>query len=343
MSLRVGILGVGGIGGVTGAYMAQQGRDMTLIDTWPENVERIKSHGLTLTSVEGEFTVDANVLHLGEVARVQPEFDVAIIAVKSYDTPWATTFIKPYLAPGGYVVSAQNSINEDAIAPIVGWSKVVGCVIQMGAAMYEPGHAERTTAKDSRTAFALGEPSGLITKRVEELAEVMGDVGQTVTTTNLWGHRWSKLANNAMSNALAGITGLGSAGVKQNARTLDLGIRIAVELCQVAGALGIQVEPMWGIPPEKFLAAQNDAGVRSEVEAKLQEGAGVLLEGRPSLAQDIGKGRRTEVDSLNGYVVAKGLDLGVPTPVNEAVVRLTKRVETGELEPSLEVLDSLGV
>ena len=79
------------------------------------------------------------------------------------------------------------------------------------------------------------------------------------------------------------------------------------------------------------------------MEAKLQEGATVLLEGRPSLAQDIGKGRRTEVDSLNGYVVAKGKELGVATPINEAVVRLTKRVEAGELEPSLLVLDSLDV
>ncbi len=343
MSFRIGILGVGGIGGVIGAYMAQQGRDLTLIDTWPENVERIKNDGLTLKSVEGEFTVEANVLHLGEVARVRPEFDAVILAVKSYDTPWATMFIKPYLAQSGYVVSAQNSINEDAIAPIVGWSKVVGCVIQMGAAMYSPGYAERTTARDSRKAFTLGEPSGLITRRVERLAEVMGDVGQTDTTTNLWGYRWSKLANNAMSNALAGITGLGSAGVKQNPMTLDLGIKIAGELCEVAGALGIQVEPMWGVSPEKFLAARTNPAACSEVEAKLQEGATVLLEGRPSLAQDIGKGRRTEVDSLNGYVVAKGKELGVATPINEAVVRLTKRVEAGELEPSLLVLDSLDV
>ncbi len=282
-------------------------------------------------------------LHLGEVARSQPKFDVVILAMKSYDTSWATKFIEPYLSPNGYVVSAQNSINEDEIAAVLGWSRVVGCVITIGAAMYEPGHAQRTTAKDSRTSFTLGEPSGLITNRLKKLAEVLSDVGETATTTNLWGYRWSKLANNAMSNALAGITGLGSGGVKQNPRTLDLSIKIAAELVEVAEAFGVNVEPIWGISPHKFRLSMEDKVIREEIEAGLLEGATVLLEGRPSLAQDVGKGRKTEIDSLNGYVVRRGRQLGISTPVNEQIVRLTKRIESGELEPSLSALDFLDV
>ena len=111
--MKIGILGVGGIGGVIGGFLARAGHDITLIDTWPENIERIKSDGLTVTTIEEQFTVQPNTLHLGEVSMTSTGFDSVLLAVKSYDTAWASMFIKPHMAPRGYIVSAQNSINED--------------------------------------------------------------------------------------------------------------------------------------------------------------------------------------------------------------------------------------
>ena len=331
--MRIGILGVGAIGGVIGGYLARAGRDVTLIDMWPANVERIKSDGLKVTTIEGVFTAEAPALHLSEVSAARPRFDVAILAMKSYDTPWATTFLLPCLAPGGYVVSAQNGINEDAIADIVGWPRVVGCVVTLGAGMYEPGHAERTSAAD-RTAFTVGEPSGLITPRLTALAELLGDVGITETTTNLWGHRWGKLATNSMSNALAGCAGMASAELRNDDEGRAISIRIVAELMAVATALGISVEPIGGIPAELFQRAGMDADARRQIADKMRAYGKSLGAGRPSLAQDVIKGRSTEVDFLNGVVVRRGKEVGVPTPVNEQVVALTKRVEAGEIEPS---------
>ena len=88
--MRIGILGVGAIGGVIGGYLARAGRDVTLIDMWPANVDRIKADGLKVTTIEGVFTVEAPALHLSEVSTARPGFDAAILAMKSYDTRWTT-------------------------------------------------------------------------------------------------------------------------------------------------------------------------------------------------------------------------------------------------------------
>ena len=332
--MRIGMLGVGAIGGVIGGYLARAGNDVTLIDLWPDNIERIKSHGLTVTALEEEFTVKPRALHLGEVSASRSEFDTVMLSVKSFDTGWASALIAPYLAPGGFIVSSQNSINEETIASVVGWSRVVGYVITLGAAMYEPGRAERTSDAD-RPAFALGEPSGIITPRIEELARVLSAVGPTRTTSNLWGERWSKLATNCMSNAVAGFTGLSSAGLRDNVDARALGIRIATETVDVATAWGVKVEPIAGIPAEMFSRSVDDKATKKELEDRWIEGGKGLGTGRPSLAQDVIKGRKTEVGSLNGYVVRKGEEIGVPTPVNRAVVELTRQLEAGDLEPSL--------
>ena len=338
--MKIAVLGVGAIGGVIGGYLARAGRDVTLIDMWPANVDRIKESGLTVRPQEAEFTVRARALHLGEVSAASESYDVVFISVKSYDTEWSAKLIQPYLASGGYVVSAQNGINDDVIAGVVGWTRVVGCVVTLGAGMYEPGHVLRTSDAD-RLSFKVGELTGLASRRAEKLCALLDDVGPTKLTTNLWGERWSKLATNSMANALAGITGLRSTEVRREPRTRDLAIRVAAELVDVAQALGVTVEPIGGVAPDMFRRALGDGSAMEEVTGLMIETSKELREGRPSLAQDVMKGRKTEVSFLNGLVVRHGAATGVPTPVNKAVLDLTKRVESGELTPSLSNLDQI--
>ena len=117
MGKRIAVVGAGALGGYVGGYFAHQGEDVTLIDMWPENIDAIRTRGLALDGVtrEEQFAVrNARTMHLTEVQALstQPPIDIAIVAVKSYDTEWATMLIKPYLAPDGYVVSLQNCVNE---------------------------------------------------------------------------------------------------------------------------------------------------------------------------------------------------------------------------------------
>lgn len=326
---KLAVLGAGAIGSNIGAYLTRAGRDVTLIDMWPAHVEEMKRHGLKVTPQEEEFTVQVKAVHLADVSSLREQFDVVFLSVKSYDTVWSAHFIQPYLKPGGVLVSAQNGINEDWLAPIIGHTRVIGCVVTLGAGLYEPGHVTRTSAA-SRPAFAIGELNGMITPRVQELVTLLTPVGPAHATSNLWGERWSKLITNSMSNAIAGITGMSSGELRASPDVFPITVKIASEALTVAERLGVQVEPVGGIPAKAFLDAARGVGLEELLKARSEQGR-ALRAGRPSLLQDMTKGRHAEVDYLNGYVVRKGREVSVPTPMNEAVVEVTRRVESGEI------------
>jgi len=325
---KLAVLGVGAIGGVIGAYLTRAGRDITLIDMWPAHVEEMKRSGLKVSAQEEEFTVRVRAVHLADVCSLHEQFDVVFLSVKSYDSVWAAHFIEPYLKPAGILVSAQNGINEDCLAPVIGYTRTIGCVVTLGAALYEPGHVTRTTSL-SRPSFALGELNGMITPRIQELVKILTPAGPAHATANLWGDRWAKLTVNCMANALAGITGMNNAELRASADAFSVTVKIAGEALTVAQTLGVQVEPVGGIPAEAYLDAARGVGLE-ELRTQWVERGRSIGTGRPSLLQDMMKGRRTEVDHLNGYVVRQGREVGVPTPMNEAIIEVTKQIERGE-------------
>jgi len=118
---RIVFVGAGAIGGYAGALLARAGNDVTLVDGWPEHVEKIRRDGFAIDGMtpEESVVVPVRALHICDVPQLSKErpFDIAVIAMKSYDTEWAAHLIKPYVAPGGYFVSMQNSINSSATSP----------------------------------------------------------------------------------------------------------------------------------------------------------------------------------------------------------------------------------
>jgi 2-dehydropantoate 2-reductase len=150
---KIVVFGAGAIGGYTGGQLSHNGFDVTLIDPWPEHIETIRRDGLALEGVsEAEFVrAHPKTLHLTEAQNLAKErpIDILFISMKSYDTEWATLMMRQYLAPGGYVVSLQNCINEERIAGIVGWGKTVGAIAAiLSAELYAPGKIRRTGAKN---------------------------------------------------------------------------------------------------------------------------------------------------------------------------------------------------
>jgi 2-dehydropantoate 2-reductase len=340
MAKRIVFMGAGAVGGYVGGHIARAGEDVTLIDPWPEHIEYIKHNGLHLSGTQGEHTVRVKALHLHEVQSLfKTPVDIAFICTKSYDTEWATMMIKQYLAPTGFVVSLQNSINEERIANIVGWGKVVGCIAStIGVDAYKAGHVMRTQQPGGPgyTVFRVGEVHGRITPRVADLARMLSTVDSAKTTTNLWGERWTKLTMNSMGNGVSASTGLNSLGMVTMEMTRRLSIRLAGEAIRVGQALGYELEAIRGMPGDKWVAAsQGDPAALEEIEGVILAGTKRMTEeGRPSTAQDIVKGRRTEIDYINGLVATKGEEVGVPAPTHAALTEVVKRVERGEIEPS---------
>lgn len=347
MGKRIVFMGAGAVGGYVGGHLARSGEDITLIDPWPEHIDYIKQNGIHLSGTQGDHVVRVKALHLHEVQSLSMEpVDIAFICTKSYDTEWATMMIKQYLMPGGFVVSLQNSINEERIANIVGWGKVVGCIVStIGVDAIKAGHVVRTRQPggSAYTVFRVGEVHGRITPRAQELAQMLTAVDSAKVTTNLWGERWSKLTQNSMVNGISACTGMKGKDMAAWETSRRVSIRLGGEAIRIGQALGYDLESIRGVPPETMVAASDgDPAALETVEgAMLADMKRMTEEGRPSTGQDMLKGRRTEIDFINGLVVEKGKEVGIPAPTHAALTQMVKQVERGELEAHPRNIESL--
>ncbi len=332
---RIAIMGPGAAGSYIGAFLTREGYDVTLIDQWPDHVDKMKMDGLRASGSQGDFTVPVNALHLTEAQNIEEPFDIAFVAVKSYDTEWATHFIKRYVKPTGFVVSSQNCMNDELIASIVGYEREVPCVMShIEVALWEPGHVTRggEPGRDhGYDVFRVGETNGRITPRVERLADMLSCIDGSKVTTNIWGERWAKLAQNCMGNPVGGISGLGSQDMSEDPRARTLRIHIAKESVLVGKALNYSIEAVAGFDADTWARA-DQGDVYEEIDASLSGRKG-RVNWHSSMAQDVKKGRRSEINYMNGYVVRKGKEVGVPTPASAAVVEAMREIDAGTLEP----------
>jgi 2-dehydropantoate 2-reductase len=322
--------------------MIQAGEDVTFIDPWPAHVEHMRKHGLRVTHAmkEPEFTVPVRALHVTDaqqLAKEQP-VDIAFVCMKSYDTAWATMLIRQYLAPDGYVVSLQNCMNEETIAGIVGWGKTLGCIASsITVNLPEPGHVHRGAGKhrEAHIVFRAGEVHGRITGRAEEVCRLVAFSDSAKVTSNLWGERWSKLVANSMANGLSACTGLGGGAMLQSEPIRRFSIRLGSEAVRVGQAHGYQLEEILHIEPETIARAGegDEAAMRVCEEQRFKDAKRTAEGQRPSMGQDMQKGRRTEIEFLNGFVVREGEKVGLPCRANAVLTDLVKKVERGELKP----------
>jgi 2-dehydropantoate 2-reductase len=320
--------------------MAKAGEDVTFIDPWPEHVREINKNGLHITHHQGEepFTVKMRALHLTEAQQLAKEaaVDIAFVCMKSYDTAWAATLIRQYLAPSAYVVSLQNCMNEATIAEIVGWGKVLGCIASNISVMLgEPGHIHRGGLKGgaAHTVYRAGEVHGKVTPRAEELQRLLSHADSAKATDNLWGERWSKLVTNSMANGASACTGLSGTDMAENEAIRRFQARVGSEAVRIGQALGFKLEEINHLPPEVIAGAgEGEPTALEKYEERLRTQRRGSASQRPSMGQDMAKGRRTEIEFLNGFVVREGEKVGLPARANERLVDIVKKVERGELK-----------
>src|SRR6201986_2355879 len=342
MGNRIVIVGAGAVGGYAGAHMVQAGEDVTFIDPWPEHVEHMRKHGLRVTHARDvpEFTVPVRALHVTDAQQLSKEkpVDIAFVCMKSYDTAWATMMIKQYLAPDGFVVSLQNCMNEETIAGGVGGGKTLGCIASsISVNLPEPGHIHRGAGKGgaAHPVFRAGEVHGRITERAKEIGRLVGFADSALVTNNLWGERWSKLVANAMQNGLSACTGLSGGQMLEREPIRRFAARIGSEAIRVGQAHGYQLEDILHLEPDTIArAGEGDAEAERICDAQRFKDSGRTAAGqKPSMGQDMQKGRRTEIEFLNGLVVREGEKVGLACRANAVLVDIVKKVEKGELKP----------
>ena len=342
MGRKIAIVGAGAVGGYAGAHMVQAGEDVTFIDPWPEHVEHMRKHGLRVTHAKdvAEFKVPVRALHVTDAQQLAKEtpVDIAFVCMKSYDTAWATMMIRQYLAPDGYVVSLQNCMNEETIAGVVGWGKTLGCIASsISVNLPEPGHIHRGAGKGgaAHTVFRAGEVHGRITDRARRKSAAWSPTPTAPRLpSNLWGERWSKLVANAMANGLSACTGLTGGEILQSEPIRRFSTRLGSEAIRVGQAHGYQLEEILHLPPETIARAGegDEAAMRACDEQRFKDSKNTASGQRPSMGQDMQKGRRTEIEFLNGYVVREGEKVGLACRANAVLTDIVKRVERKRAE-----------
>ncbi len=322
MSDTILIWGAGAIGGTIGAYLARAGHDVLLVDSAAEHVAAINSYGLLIDGPIETFTQQVKAVTPGDVAG---RFSRIMLCVKAHHTEGAARQLAPHLAPGGYVASFQNGLNEFVIGKVLGIENVVGAFINFGADYIDPGRI----LFGGRGAVVLGELDGAITPRLSGLHALMTEFDPAaVMTDNILGYLWGKLGYGALLFATA-LTDDSIADALDGRTCRAVLTRVGREVMAVAAAKRIVPQGFNGFDPAAFAPGGTAAAVDASMDAMVAHNR-KSAKTHSGIWRDLAiRKRKTEVDAQVGPVVAEGAALGVPTPVNARMVAMIHEIEDG--------------
>jgi 2-dehydropantoate 2-reductase len=301
MSERVAFLGAGAVGCYFGGMLARAGVPVTLIGR-AGHVDAIRWAGLFLerADFQGYIPIDAST----GIDAVR-DAGIIFVCVKTTDTETAAAALAPHLAPGALVVSFQNGVDNVERMRSAAGIGALPAVVYVACAMSGPGRVKHHGRGD----IVIGGPSAAADRiaRVFEAAHLPCRV-----SSNIDGELWTKLVMNCGYNAISALTHARYSFLSEDPAIVNVMRELIHEVVAVGTAAGVVLPDV-----ERLTAAA----------IKLGEAMAMATS---STEQDISRGRPTEIDSLNGYVVRRGKDLGVHTPVNSTVYALVKFIERGK-------------
>lgn len=330
--MRSAIYGAGSLGTILGAFITQKGGQIDLINRNKAHVEALKTKGATITGTLN-FTQEVKAFTPEEMTGI---YDIIFLMTKQQFNGEVVSFLKDYLAEDGVIVTLQNGIPELQIGEIIGEDRVLGCTVAWGATLTEAGVCELTSEPDSLS-FSLGTLSAKPHKYILEVKKMLEMMGPVDLDANFVGTRWSKLLINSAFSGMSAVLGCTFGEAAKNKESRKIVQALIKECIDVCAAGKIRIEPVQGKDIVKLLDYHNPlkkAIAFFIIPIAIRKHA--LL--KASMLQDIEKGKKTEVDAINGVVSAYGRKLNFPTPMNDKVVEIIHRIEKGELVPSFDNL-----
>jgi 2-dehydropantoate 2-reductase len=329
MSPRIAVLGAGANGSCIAADLIEAGRDVTLIDPWPEHVETMRRDGLKIAMPGRERHVRPRAHHVCDVCTFREPFDVVLLVLKAYDTRWACELIKPHLAEDGMLIGMQNGMAADVIRDVVGAQRTLGCVVELSSEMFTPGLVKRNTPPE-KTWIGLGTLEGGPAERLAEMQALLSPAGTVEVKRNILAAKWSKLVVNAMCLGPCAVVGLTISDAIRLPGMRDLIVEIGNEAVRAGQDLGYPLEPIFGLT-EADLAGSNSPAEKMFDTLAGHVGPG---RGRNTVLQDFLKGRASEVAMINGLVVEESGRRGRSAPANARIAEISRQIESGALKPS---------
>ena len=313
--MRLLVFGAGAVGSVVGGFMAKAGHAVTLVGR-QTHMQAIAESGLRISGIWGDHSVH-KIAAKTDVADLKAgDFDLIVLAVKSYDTEDAVQTIKHLLDADTLVCSYQNGLgNAECIAEHIGWDRCIDARVIYGAWLPEPGHAEVTVTAMPAT---FGAYNNAVPKtRIEEIAQAMDEAGiPSCYTENIVTDLWLKVAYNCSLNPLSALLDVPYGGLLETEDTRAIMAEVIEELYRVGSAMGVSLVP------------ETAGGYRELLFNTLIPTTAAHY---ASMREDFRLGRRTEIDSLNGAICRHGEEHGIPCPTNTLLTRLVRAREYGYL------------
>ena len=301
---RIAVVGAGAVGCYFGGMLARAGAPVTLIGR-AQHIESIRRDGLFIDSVH--FKEHVSVSASTELAAAR-DAELVLFAVKTVDTEETAKLLAPYLAPDTNVVSLQNGVDNAERMDFTAGIQAISAVVYIAAEMSGPGQVKHSGRGD----LVIGNPAlnpGASESELAEIAELFTRSGVPCRVSqNIALELWTKLIMNCAYNALSALSRARYGRLIADAGSVDVMKQVVAEGVAVGHSCGV------------------DLSADVLVAAVLELGR-VVPQALSSTAQDIARGKLTEIDSLNGFVVRRGAEMGVPTPVNQTLHSLVKLLE----------------
>ena len=300
-AVRVAVLGAGAVGCYFGGMLARAGHKVTLIGR-PAHVEAFRKSGLHFEGLKFDEHVAVEASTDAEAVRGAR---LVLFCVKSTDTEQAADQLAPHLEAGAIVVNLQNGVDNTERIQARIKQPVIPAVVYVATEMAGPGHLKHHGRGD----LVIGSLDGKISLELLQQLKIQFEKASVPVqiSDNVAGELWGKLVVNCAYNALSAITQLPYGKMIEGQGIRDTMRDVVEETLAVAKASGVQMAP--------------------DVLARTYKIAEAMPTQFSSTAQDLARGKPTEIDHLNGYVARRGEALGVPTPANRTLYALVKLLE----------------
>lgn len=329
--MRTLVVGAGAIGGVVATRLLAVGGEVAVATRNEATADTIRRTGMQVTGAGGQASVTVTTIAPLDAYTRADAFDLIVLVTKAREACDLAPTLGTMLSQDGVIYPLQNGGVSQLIAQAVPGGRVLGGLSNLGATMVSPGVYEQRNAGY----LVVGELRGGVSPRVERVAAWLRRGIDVRTSGNMTGAIWSKLIVNCSVTTLGAVAGRTMRGYIDEPCGLPLFDAAYREALSVARAAGVEVERML-IEPEPPPRTERSNSVAYDAWlATVLAGYGDI---KPSMLQDFERGRVTEIDVINGFVAAQGAALGVPTPVNTAIVETVHAITRGELAPSPDLL-----
>lgn len=327
---RYAIYGAGSLGTVLGAYITKNGEKIDLINRNKAHVAALNEKGAHITgTVEMSVPVTAILPD-----QMEGKYDVILLLTKQLQNAEVVTMLKDYLADDGVIVTLQNGLPEPGIAEIVGENHTMGCTVEWGATLAGPGHCILTSDPESLS-FHMGKMKGITDEQYNLVKDLLERMCPVHEEENLLGARWSKLLINATFSGLGTVMGGTFGTVSGTKDGRQVAIRCMKECIDVGRAAGVTFAPVQGKDITKlfyYTGAFKRMFGTLLLPIAMKKHAAI----EPSMLQDLKNKKPCEVDAINGVVCEYGKKHKIPTPINNRIAEVIKKIQAGELEPKFE-------